>query len=111
MMHTGVDLREEPGAPIYATAPGRVTVADAAGGYGNMVEIDHGNGLRTRYGHLSKIEVAEDATVKAGDVIGRAGSTGRSTGTHLHYEVRVEGEAVDPTRFLEAGAKLAEAKL
>ena len=76
------------------------------GGYGNMVEIDHGNGLATRYGHMSEILVEEGQEVKAGAVLGRLGSTGRSTGPHLHYEVRVDGEPVDPERFLQAGAPL-----
>jgi murein DD-endopeptidase MepM/ murein hydrolase activator NlpD len=73
------------------------------GGYGNMVEIDHGNGLATRYGHMSEILVEEGEEVEAGAALGRIGSTGRSTGPHLHYEVRVDGEPVDPTRFLRAG--------
>jgi murein DD-endopeptidase MepM/ murein hydrolase activator NlpD len=105
-VHTGLDLREDYGHPIVATAAGKVVAAGPAGGYGNMVEIDHGNGLITRYGHLSAILVAEDQWVDAGAPIGRAGSTGRSTGTHLHYEVRVDGEPVDPMRFLRAGARL-----
>ena len=72
-----------------------------------VVEIDHGNGLRTRYGHMSETFVAEGQGVAAGDSLGRVGSTGRSTGPHLHYEVRVDGEPVDPARFLKAGARLA----
>ena len=80
--------------------------AESAGGYGNMVEIDHGTGLATRYAHLSTIAVAVGQAVEAGAVLGRAGSTGRSTGPHLHYETRVDGEAVDPQRFLRAGARL-----
>ena len=105
-MHTGVDLREEFGGSVMTTAAGRVVAAGPAGGYGNMVEIDHGNGLTTRYGHLSAILVSDDQWVDAGAIIGKAGSTGRSTGTHLHYEVRVDGEAVDPLRFLHAGQKM-----
>jgi murein DD-endopeptidase MepM/ murein hydrolase activator NlpD len=73
-----------------------------------MVEVDHGNGLATRYGHLSVIETQVGQMVKTGQVIGRVGSTGRSTGPHLHYETRVGGEAVDPQKFLRAGLKLAE---
>jgi murein DD-endopeptidase MepM/ murein hydrolase activator NlpD len=105
--HTGVDLRETTGAAIHATAAGKVTTAGWKGGYGNMVEIDHGNGMSTRYGHMSSIAVEVGQSVEARDVIGRVGSTGRSTGSHLHYEVRVDGEPVDPTRFLNAGSLLA----
>jgi murein DD-endopeptidase MepM/ murein hydrolase activator NlpD len=76
------------------------------GGYGDMVEIDHGNGLVTRYGHLSEVLVEEGQQVTAEAILGRIGSTGRSTGPHLHYEVRVDGEPVDPERFLQAGAPL-----
>jgi murein DD-endopeptidase MepM/ murein hydrolase activator NlpD len=105
-MHTGIDFRGDTGAPARVTASGKVTVARWNGGYGKMVEVDHGNGLVTRYGHLSAIEVQVGQTVKIGQIIGRVGSTGRSTGPHLHYETRVHGEAVDPQRFLRAGARL-----
>ncbi len=105
-MHTGVDFKFETGEEVHSTGAGKVTNASALGGYGNMVEIDHGNGLSTRYGHLSRILVSVGDEVKAGDLIGRAGSTGRSTGPHLHYEVRYRGEAENPMRFLNAGAKL-----
>ena len=71
-----------------------------------MIEVDHGNGLTTRYGHLSAINVDEDQWVAAGAVVGKLGSTGRSTGPHLHYETRIDGEAVNPTRFLKAGERL-----
>ena len=71
-----------------------------------MVEVDHGNGLATRYGHMSEVQVTEGQEIKAGAVLGRIGSTGRSTGPHLHYEVRVNDEPVDPERFLEAGADM-----
>ena len=71
-----------------------------------MIEIDHGNGLATRYGHLSEIDVTVGEKIRLGQVIGRLGSTGRSTGPHLHYETRIDGEAVDPQKFLSAGAKL-----
>jgi murein DD-endopeptidase MepM/ murein hydrolase activator NlpD len=107
-LHTGVDLREETGALVRATAAGKVVSAGWSGGYGNMVEIEHGNELSTRYGHLSSINVTEGQTIAAGDVLGRVGSTGRSTGSHLHYEVRVNGEPVDPARFLRASDKVAE---
>jgi murein DD-endopeptidase MepM/ murein hydrolase activator NlpD len=105
-LHPGVDLVQDYGSEIRATAGGRVTHAGPMGGYGDMVEIDHGNGLVTRYGHMSEILVAEGQEVTAGAVLGRLGSTGRSTGPHLHYEVRVDGEPVDPERFLAAGAPL-----
>ena len=109
-LHPGVDLVQPYGAPIKATAAGRVTHAGSMGGYGEMVEIDHGNGIATRYGHMSEVLVEEGAIVKAGETLGRIGSTGRSTGPHLHYEVRIDGEPVDPERFLDAGADFFEAK-
>ena len=105
-LHSGVDLRDEEGKPVLATGAGVVTTAEPSAGYGNLVEIDHGGGLTTRYGHLSRISVAAGARVKAGEMIGRLGSTGRSTGPHLHYEVRVNGSAVDPERFLRAAEAL-----
>jgi murein DD-endopeptidase MepM/ murein hydrolase activator NlpD len=105
-MHTGIDFRGDTGDPIRATAAGTVTIAGLSGGYGKMVEVDHGNGLVTRYGHLSEIDVDVGDTVRAGGVVGKLGSTGRSTGPHLHYEVRVKGEAVDPQKFLDAGERL-----
>lgn len=105
-LHSGVDLREEYGAPVKATAAGVVSVAGPQGGYGNLVEIDHGGGMSTRYGHLSAINVAPGQQVAAGAVVGRVGSTGRSTGPHLHYEVRIDGDAVDPSRFLKAASAL-----
>jgi murein DD-endopeptidase MepM/ murein hydrolase activator NlpD len=105
-MHTGIDFRGEIGEPVYATAAGTVATAGWSGGYGRMVEIDHGNGLSTRYGHLSEITVSVGEKVRIGQEVGRMGSTGRSTGPHLHYETRVDGEAVDPQKFLDAGARL-----
>jgi len=105
-MHTGLDFRGDAGEPIHATAAGTVTSAGWSGGYGKMVEVDHGNGLSTRYGHLSQINVDVGDKIRIGQVVGRMGSTGRSTGPHLHYETRIDGEAVDPQRFLSAGAKL-----
>jgi len=110
-LHPGVDLVQDFGSAVRATAGGRVTHAGPMGGYGDMVEIDHGNGLVTRYGHLSEILVSEGDEVAPGAPIGRLGSTGRSTGPHLHYEVRVDGEPVDPERFLEAGQPLFGATL
>jgi murein DD-endopeptidase MepM/ murein hydrolase activator NlpD len=106
-MHTGLDFRAATGDPIRATANGKVSTAGWAGGYGQMVEVDHGNGLATRYGHMSKILVKVGDVIKIGQVIGLVGSTGRSTGSHLHYETRIDGEAVDPQKFLRAGVRLA----
>ena len=106
-MHTGLDFRAATGDPVRATANGKVLSSGWAGGYGRMVEIDHGNGLSTRYGHLSEIDVKVGDVVKIGQVIGAVGSTGRSTGPHLHYETRIDGEAVDPQKFLRAGVRLA----
>jgi murein DD-endopeptidase MepM/ murein hydrolase activator NlpD len=105
-VHTGIDLRGEVGEPAHATAAGKVTIAGREGGYGNMVEISHGNGLASRYGHLSKILVKVGQSVQIGETIGLIGSTGRSTGPHLHYETRINGEAVDPQKFLRAGVRL-----
>jgi murein DD-endopeptidase MepM/ murein hydrolase activator NlpD len=105
-MHTGIDFRGDAGDPIHATAAGTVTVAGWSGGYGKMVEIDHGNGLATRYGHLSQIDVDIGEKIRIGQIVGRMGSTGRSTGPHVHYETRVDGEAVDPQKFLKAGDRL-----
>jgi murein DD-endopeptidase MepM/ murein hydrolase activator NlpD len=107
-MHTGLDFRAPVGEPIRATAAGKVIQSGWAGGYGKMVEIDHGNGFTTRYAHLSDIDVEEGQDVRAGQVIGNAGSTGRSTGPHLHYETRIDGEPVNPERFLRAGVRLEE---
>ena len=105
-MHTGLDFRGEVGDPIRATAAGTVTAAGWTGGYGKMVEVDHGNGLATRYGHLSQIDVNVGDKIRVGQMVGRLGSTGRSTGPHVHYETRIDGEAVDPQKFLNAGARL-----
>jgi len=105
-MHTGLDLHGETGNIVRATADGKVTAAGWSGGYGRVVDIDHGNGLSTRYGHLSSIDVRVGQSVRNGQIIGKVGSTGRSTGPHLHYETRVRGEAVDPQKFLRAGQRL-----
>lgn len=100
--HEAVDLGGIVGEPVFATAPGKVVKAGSWGWYGNMVEIDHGMGFRTRYAHLDKIFVSTDDAVQEGDKIGVVGNTGRSTGSHLHYEVRVNGYAVDPVHFIGA---------
>lgn len=105
-MHAGMDFRGETGTPVRAAGAGKVLRAEVAGGYGNLVEIDHGNGLTTRYAHLSAFDVKADQIVPPGAIIGRLGSTGRSTGPHLHYETRLAGEASNPLRFIEAGARL-----
>jgi murein DD-endopeptidase MepM/ murein hydrolase activator NlpD len=105
-MHTGLDFRAATGDPVRATANGKVVSSGWSGGYGRMVEIDHGNGLATRYGHMSEINVRVGDQIRIGQVIGAVGSTGRSTGPHLHYETRIDGEAVDPQKFLRAGVRL-----
>jgi len=105
-MHTGLDFRASTGDPVRATANGKVVSSGWAGGYGRMVEIDHGNGLSTRYGHLSEISIKVGDLIRTGQVIGAVGSTGRSTGSHLHYETRIDGDAVDPQKFLRAGVRL-----
>ncbi len=103
-MHKGIDLPASTGTPIRATADGVVEKADWFGGYGLCVELGHGANMETRYGHMSRIAVAEGQTVRKGDVIGYVGSTGRSTGAHLHYEVRIGGEAVNPVPYMQASA-------
>ncbi|MDB5669911.1 MAG: family metallopeptidase [Alphaproteobacteria bacterium] len=106
-MHPGIDLAGPIGSPIYATADGTVDRAEwNSGGYGNLVEIDHGHGIQTRYGHLTRYIVAAGQKVKRGDLIAYMGSTGRSTGSHLHYEVRIDGQAVNPVPFLQSAAYL-----
>ena len=90
------------GTPVYATADGTVGRAGwNSGGYGNLVEVNHGRGIETRYGHLSQILVSPGQQVKRGQLIARMGSTGRSTGSHLHYEVRIDGKAVNPIPFMQ----------
>ena len=105
-MHAGVDIRGPYGTPIYATADGMVGRAGRAAGYGNLVELEHGRGIQTRYGHLSSILVQPGQRVKRGELIARMGSTGRSTGNHLHYEVRLDGSAVNPMPFLQGASYL-----
>ena len=107
-LHSGMDFRAPIGMSAKVTAPGVVVKAGWNGGYGRMVEVDHGNGFATRYGHLSEIDVTVGQKLAAGDAIGKTGSSGRSTGPHLHYEVRHNGEAVDPLRFLTVGKKVAQ---
>ena len=105
-LHPGIDFRSPVGKSIPATAAGIVTHAGWDGGYGKMVEIDHGNGYATRYGHLSEVDVKVGEKVKLGQIVGKSGSTGRSTGPHLHYEIRHDGRPIDPVGFLKAGMKI-----
>ena len=98
--HAGVDIKGPVGDPIFATGEGTVNRCDYYGGYGNAVVIDHKNGIQSLYGHLSAVNVITGQQIKAGDVIGFLGSTGRSTGPHVHYEIRKNGEDIDPEPFL-----------
>jgi murein DD-endopeptidase MepM/ murein hydrolase activator NlpD len=104
--HAGLDLAGAHGEPIYAAAAGRVVRAERFGAYGNTVDIDHGRGILTRYAHLASIKVSVGDRVDMGERIGGMGSTGRSTGTHLHYEVRIDGQPVNPRPFIEASRYL-----
>jgi murein DD-endopeptidase MepM/ murein hydrolase activator NlpD len=105
-MHAGIDLAGPLGTPIYATADGTVGRSEWVSGYGNLVELEHGRGIQTRYGHLSRSLVAAGQKVKRGDMIALMGSTGRSTGSHLHYEVRIDGKAVNPVPFMQSSSYL-----
>ena len=110
--HHGVDLAAPTGTPVYATADGLVGQAERFSTYGLYIRLDHGANLETRYAHLSKLAVAEGETVRKGDIIGYVGSTGRSTGPHLHYEVRIDGVAVNPIPYmLETEAQQSFAQL
>jgi murein DD-endopeptidase MepM/ murein hydrolase activator NlpD len=100
-MHSGIDFKGAMGSPIFAAATGEVTFAGRKSGYGNCVEITHANGIVTRYAHLSRIDVTAGQPIEAGETLGGLGSTGRSTGPHLHFEVRINGKAVNPRPFLE----------
>jgi murein DD-endopeptidase MepM/ murein hydrolase activator NlpD len=100
-MHNGLDMAAPSGAEIRARAPGRVVFAGRNGVYGNMVEIDHGYGVRTRYGHMSQIAVRQGQSINARDKLGAVGSTGRSTAPHLHYEILFNGKVIDPRKFVE----------
>jgi murein DD-endopeptidase MepM/ murein hydrolase activator NlpD len=99
--HAGIDMTGKTGDTIHAAADGVVVRAGWWAGYGKVVVVDHGNGLETRYGHMSRFHVKEGDVVRQGEVIGGMGSTGRSTGTHLHFEIRLDGRAVDPQPFLD----------
>ncbi|MGE0152735.1 MAG: peptidoglycan DD-metalloendopeptidase family protein [Reyranellaceae bacterium] len=109
-MHYGLDFAGNAGQSITATAPGRVIFAERMGFYGKMVEIDHGMGVTTRYGHLKTILAEEGQMVAAGEKIGTMGSTGRSTGVHVHYEIRVDGQPVNPMKFIKAGRYVLKAQ-
>jgi murein DD-endopeptidase MepM/ murein hydrolase activator NlpD len=100
--HAGIDISVPTGTPVHATADGTIMSAEWAGQYGRMVVIDHGSGLHTQYAHLSQLDVVAGQWVRRGALIGRSGSSGRSTGAHLHYEVRRGGTPVNPSQFLRA---------
>lgn len=103
--HTGLDIAAPSGTPVKAASDGVVISAGSAGNYGNAVVVDHGNGVTTRYAHNSKLHVTEGQQIRAGDTIAAVGSTGRSTGPHLHFEVRVNGDAVDPAEWLKSRSR------
>ncbi|WP_420829326.1 M23 family metallopeptidase [Croceibacterium selenioxidans] len=107
-LHAGLDFRGQIGAPIHAAAKGRVSFVGIKSGYGKVIEVSHGNGLMTRYAHMSAWRARVGQEVEAGDVIGAIGSTGRSTGPHLHFEVRINGRAVNPRPFLETAPHVLE---
>jgi murein DD-endopeptidase MepM/ murein hydrolase activator NlpD len=109
-LHAGLDFTGAHGSPIRTAAAGRVIFAGVKNGYGNVIEVDHGHGIETRYAHLSGFTARVSDKVESGEQIGRMGSTGRSTGTHLHFEVRVGGTPVNPRRFLEAQPHVLEVK-
>lgn len=109
-MHAGLDIRGYHGQNIYATADGRVVSVGRQGGYGKLIVIQHGQGLETRYGHLSGFDVKPGSYIRAGQKIARMGSTGRSTGTHLHFEVRINGRAVNPLPYLKNAPRIDQAK-
>jgi murein DD-endopeptidase MepM/ murein hydrolase activator NlpD len=105
--HSGMDFRAPTGTAVVAAGPGTVISAGWNGGYGRMVEVDHGGGFTTRYAHLKSVAVKPGQKLTAGETVGRVGSSGRSTGPHLHYEVRKEGAPIDPLRFIKAGKRVA----
>ena len=107
-MHKGLDFKGGIGAPIHAAASGKISFAGRKSGYGNVIEITHGNGLMTRYAHMSAFRAKVGQRVAAGDVIGAIGNTGRSTGPHLHFEVHVNNRAVNPRPFLETAPHVLE---
>jgi len=98
--HAGLDIAAERGQPVYATAEGTVAGAEYHSDYGNLIVLNHGFGIETRYGHLSAFSVSKGQTVKRGDIIGRVGATGKATGPHLHYEVLASGRLLNPLKLL-----------
>lgn len=109
--HSGTDFRGQPGTPVLAAGDGIVTFCGRLGGYGNVIDIDHGGGVVTRYAHLRRIETRKDAAVTAGEAIGQVGSTGRTTGPHLHFEVRLDGAPVSPIAAMSVAALQRESPL
>jgi murein DD-endopeptidase MepM/ murein hydrolase activator NlpD len=104
-IHTGVDLSAAMGTPVRASADGIVIYAEWSGGYGRLIKVDHGNGLQTCYGHLSRFDVVPGQEIRRGDIIGLSGSSGRATAPHLHYEIRMGGTPVNPYQFLATSAR------
>jgi murein DD-endopeptidase MepM/ murein hydrolase activator NlpD len=109
--HSGTDFRGQPGAPVLAAGDGIVAFCGRLGGYGNVIDIDHGGGVITRYAHLRRFETRKDAAITAGETIGRIGSTGRTTGPHLHFEVRLDGAPVSPIAAMSVAALQRESPL
>ncbi len=109
-MHEGIDFNAETGTPVVAAAEGVVLSAAYHPDFGNVIDIDHGDGLVSRYAHLSRMDIKPPALVKRGQLIGAVGNTGRSTGSHLHFEVRMQGVAQNPAHFLKQGSEFAQIK-
>jgi murein DD-endopeptidase MepM/ murein hydrolase activator NlpD len=109
--HSGTDFRGKPGTPVVAAGDGVVRFCGRLGGYGNVIDIDHGGGVLTRYAHLRRIETRKDATITAGETIGQVGSTGRTTGPHLHFEVRLDGSPVSPINAMAIASLQRESPL
>lgn len=105
-MHTGIDISAPVGTPVKATGDGIIVHANWNGGYGRCVIVDHGNGYQTWYAHLSRMDVMEGQAIRQGEIVGRVGTTGRSTGAHLHYEVRIHSTPVNPYRFMQRSAEI-----
>ncbi len=110
-MHTGIDISAPVGTPVKATGDGVVIHSSWNGGYGRCVIVDHGNGYQTWYAHLSRMDVMEGQEIRQGEIVGRVGTTGRATGPHLHYEVRIHSTPVNPYRFMQRSAELKPAAI